>query len=585
MLRTYTQIAAALSLLISSGCTATTTTNKQVLADREPEATTAVVTKQQVSGEHYMVAAANPYAVRAGEAILAEGGSAIDAAIAVQLVLTLVEPQSSGIGGGAFILHYDAKQRRLTTYDGREQAPSKATPELFVDGNGKAVRWIDAVVGGRSVGAPGVLKALAKAHERDGKLPWSRLFEEAITLAEQGFKVSPRLHKLLARRINPGVEKMPAARAYFFPGGAPLAIGTVKQNPALASLYKRLASEGVDAFYHGDNAKAIAKAVQTSPIAPGLLTEQDINNYVAKERAPVCVGYHQYRVCSMAPPSSGGMAVLQILKLLEDKNLSQYAVNSPKALHYFTQASRLAFADREVYMADPDYQPVPTQALLDNSYLEKRALLMLEHDAKKQAGHPGVGIAYGKDDAFELPNTSHISIVDNQGNAVSMTTSIEMAFGSTVMVNGYLLNNQLTDFALSPKRDGKYVLNRVEGGKRPRSSMAPVMVFNEDGSLRLVIGSPGGSRIINYVAHALVGVLDWQLSAQQAINLPRITNRNHITTLEQGTELVELKTQLEQWGHKVRIGDLNSGIHAVEVKGGKLYGSADPRREGIALGK
>ena len=336
----------------------------------------------------------------------------------------------------------------------------------------------------------------------------------------------------------------------------------------------------MDAFYHGDNAKAIAKAVQTSPIAQVYSLRKDINNYVAKERAPVCVAITNMSKL-MAPPSSGGMAVLQILKLLEDKTLSQYAVNSPKALHYFTQASRLAFADREVYMADPTTNPQPTQALLDNSYLEKRALLMLEHDAKKQAGHPGVGIAYGKDDAFELPNTSHISIVDNQGNAVSMTTSIEMAFGSTVMVNGYLLNNQLTDFALSPKRDGKYVLNRVEGGKRPRSSMAPVMVFNEDGSLRLVIGC---SAAAVSTRGPCIG-RDWQLSAQQAINLPRITNRNHITTLEQGTELVELQTQLEQWGHKVRIGDLNSGIHAVEVKGGKLYGSADPRREGIALGK
>ena len=577
----------AVTLFLTSGCVATdeTNTNKQVLADREPEATTSIVAKHAVVGEKYMVAAANPYAVQAGESVLAKGGSAIDAAIAVQLVLTLVEPQSSGIGGGAFIMHYDAQGRQLTTFDGRETAPKAATPELFLDSEGKAVRWIDAVVGGRSVGVPGVMKALADAHTQYGNLPWEELFSDAIALSEQGFEVSPRLHKLLARRINPGVEQLPVASDYFFPEGEPLAVGTVRKNPELAALYRKMAEQGVSAFYQGDNAKAIATAVQHSEIAPGLLTAADIQGYQAKERAPICVGYHSYRVCSMAPPSSGGMAVLQILKLLEHKNLSQYPANDPEALHYFTQASRLAFADRNVYMADPDFQAVPTQALMDSAYLDKRAALIGERDHKQSHGNPVLGLSYAEDDAFELPNTSHISIVDAKGNAVSMTTSIEMAFGSTVMVNGYLLNNQLTDFALSPKRDGKYVQNRVEGNKRPRSSMAPVMVFNEDGSLRLVIGSPGGSRIINYVAHSIIGVLDWGLTAQQAINMPRLTNRNDVTTLEQGTELAKLKAQFELRGHEVRIGDLNSGLHAVEIIDGKLYGSADPRREGIALGQ
>ncbi|WP_462158333.1 gamma-glutamyltransferase [Pseudoalteromonas sp. GB56] len=577
----------AITLLLSTGCSATasSTTPAQVLADREPEATTAIVAKKQTVGERYMVAAANPYAVRAGEAVLAKGGSAIDAAIAVQLVLTLVEPQSSGVGGGAFILHYDKQHENLTTFDGREKAPANATPELFLDGNGKAVRWIDAVVGGRSVGVPGVLKALADAHQRYGTLPWNELFTDAIQLADQGFKVSPRLHNLLARRLNPGVELIPTTKQYFFPGGEPLAVGTIKKNPELANLYRKVAKEGVSAFYSGENAKAIAKAVQSSPIDPGLLTEADINAYQAKERAPICVGYHTYRVCSMAPPSSGGMAVLQILKLLEDKDMGKYQANDPQALHYFTQASRLAFADREVFMADPDFQPVPTQALLDAQYLDRREALIGDVDKKQAHGNPVTGVAYAKDDAFERPNTSHISIVDAKGNAVSMTTSIEMAFGSTVMANGYLLNNQLTDFALTPKRNGKYVLNRVEGGKRPRSSMSPVMVFNEDGTLRLVIGSPGGSRIINYVAQSIVGVLDWGMTAQEAINMPRITNRNDKTTLEQGTPLADLKAEFERRGHNVHIGDLNSGIHAVEVINGKLYGAADPRREGIALGQ
>ena len=561
------------------------TTNKQVLADREPEATTSINTKQEVMGERYMVAAANPLAAQAGERILAQGGSAIDAAIAVQLVLTLVEPQSSGIGGGAFILHFDSKNKKLTTFDGRETAPSKATASLFLDDTGKPVRWIDAVVGGRSVGVPGVLDALAKAHQQYGTLPWDVLFKDAISLAENGFKVSPRLHHLLARRINPGVEKMPAAKAYFFPDGKPLAIGTLKKNPELAQLYRNIAEQGVSAFYQGDNAKKIAQAVQNSPIAPGLLSEQDINNYSAKERAPVCSDYHQYEVCSMAPPSSGGVSVLQTLKLLEGKNISQYASDDVKALHYFTQASRLAFADRNHYMADPDFQPVPTRALLNEDYLAERAKLITEKDQHMSAGTLATLKAYAKDDAFELPNTSHISIVDAKGNAVSITTSIEMAFGSTVMVNGYLLNNQLTDFSLSPTRNGKEVMNRVEANKRPRSSMSPVIVFNDDGSLRLVVGSPGGSRIIDYVAQAVMGVLDWQLTAQEAINLPRITNRNDVTTLEAGTNFVEKKAALEARGHTVRISDLNSGIHAVEVRNGKLYGSADPRREGVALGQ
>ncbi|MFY8274930.1 gamma-glutamyltransferase [Pseudoalteromonas sp. SSDWG2] len=581
-----TILSLTLTILLSASCTAATPTKpNQVLADREPEATTSVVVKQQVEGSKYMVAAANPHAVRAGEAVLAKGGSAIDAAIAVQLVLTLTEPQSSGIGGGAFIMHYDNATKHLTSFDGRETAPSKATPELFLDGTGKAVPWIDAVVGGRSVGVPGVLKALADAHEKYGTLPWEELFTDAIKLSDQGFKVSPRLHGLIAKRINPGVELMPKAKAYFFPNGQPLAIGTIRKNPELAQLYKRIATQGVSAFYSGENAKAIVEAVNNSPIAPGVLSIDDLASYQAKERAPICVGYHAYRVCSMAPPSSGGMAVLQILKFLEDKKLSQYAPNDPVALHYFTQASRLAFADRAVFMGDPDFQPVPTQALLDEQYMDTRAALITEQDKKQKHGNPMTGAAYAQDDSYELPNTSHISIIDASGNAVSMTTSIEMAFGSTVMANGYLLNNQLTDFALSPKRDGKYVMNRVEGGKRPRSSMSPVIVFNSDGSIRLVIGSPGGSRIINYVAHSIVGVLDWGLSAQDAINLPRITNRNDKTTLEQGTELAAQKEEFEKRGHSVYVGDLNSGIHAVEIINGKLYGAADPRREGIALGK
>ena len=550
---------------------------------REPEAATGHSAKHQVMGEQFMVAAANPYAAKAGRTILAKGGSAVDAAIATQLVLTLVEPQSSGIGGGTFMMVYDKKNQHLTSFDGRETAPSNADENLFLDDHGKAVRWIEAVVGGRSVGVPGVLHAFARAHKQYGSLDWASLFKPAIELAEQGFIVSPRLHSLLAKQINPGVTQLPVIRDYFFPKGKPLAVGTVKKNPPLARLYRDIAMHGTDAFYKGNNAKQLVAAVQNSTVAPGTLALTDLARYQSQQRDAVCTPYHQYKVCSMAPPSSGGVAVLQILALLEDKKMAQYKPNQEQALHYFTQASRLAFADRNVYMGDPAFNDIPTQELLAPNYIKKRAQLISEKDVHATAGEPTEKLSYAIDDAYELPSTTHVSVVDSQGNAVSMTSSIEMAFGSTVMVNGYILNNQLTDFALSPRKNGKLMANRVEPGKRPRSSMSPVMVFNQDGSLRLVVGSPGGSRIINYVAQVVIGVLDWQLTAQQAIDLPRITNRNNYTSLEKGTDIVKNAKALNKRGHNVRIVDLNSGLHSVEIIDGKLYGGADPRREGVAL--
>ncbi|MBB1367767.1 gamma-glutamyltransferase [Pseudoalteromonas sp. SR44-5] len=551
---------------------------------REPEAATGHQLKQHVTGQQYMVAAANPYAAKAGQTILAKGGSAVDAAIATQLVLTLVEPQSSGIGGGTFMLHFDKGHNKLTSFDGRETAPSNADETLFLDEKGNAAPWIEAVVGGRSVGVPGLLHAFAKAHQQYGKLAWAELFKPAIELAEQGFVVSPRLHALLAKQINPGVTTLPVIRDYFFPDGKPLAVGTVKTNQPLAEVYKKIASKGIDAFYKGDNAKKMVAAVTHSIVAPGTLALTDLANYQSKQRDAVCTPYHSYKVCSMAPPSSGGVAVLQILALLEDKNMGQFKANSAQALHYFSQASRLAFADRNVYMGDPDFADIPTNELLDKRYIEQRTKLISERDEKAYAGQPRPLLSYAQDDAYELPSTTHVSIVDSEGNAVSMTSSIEMAFGSTVMVNGYILNNQLTDFALSPRKNGKLLANRVEAGKRPRSSMSPVMVFNNDGSLRLVVGSPGGSRIIDYVAQVVIGVLDWQLTAQQAIDLPRITNRNNnYTSIEKGTAIEAIIPDLQKRGHTVKVVDLNSGLHAVEVVNGTLFGAADPRREGIAL--
>lgn len=558
------------------------------LEDREPEANTGLYKKSQLSALEFMVVAANPYASEAGFNILQQGGSAIDAAIAVQLVLTLVEPQSSGIGGGAFILHWEEANKHLTTFDGRETAPENITSDLFLTSEGKPIPWREAIVGGRSVGVPGVLAALKKAHEQYGKLPWHKLFIDAISLAEDGFIVSPRLAKLVGLKLNPGMVQLPAIYQYFYPNNKPIQAGEVLKNPALAKVYKSLARQGIKPFYQGWLAQKITQAVQNSPIAPGKLTLKDMNTYQAIERDGVCGMYRVYRVCGMGPPSSGGISVIQILAQLAPFNLSQYTVNTLTSVHLFTQSSRLAFADRNRYIADSDQEIVPVAGLLSDTYLLKRAQQIHLHKDMGRAlsGEPDKAPSRQIDNAYEKPSTSHVSIIDAHGNAISMTTSIEMAFGSALMVEGFILNNQLTDFSFVPEKEGALVANRVAPLKRPRSSMAPMMVFNEDGSLKLVIGSPGGSRIINYVAQSLLGILEWDLSAQDAVNLPHVTNRNNVTTLEQSTSIALLKPALEAIGHKVEIKGLNSGLHAIEVDNkGVMHAGVDQRREGLALGR
>ncbi|MCC2615761.1 gamma-glutamyltransferase [Aestuariibacter halophilus] len=555
--------------------------------DREPEAATGYDQKKAYVAENYMVSAANPYASWAGKNVLKRGGSAIDAAIAVQAMLTLVEPQSSGIGGGAFILYWDNKTKQLHTFDGRETAPENVNAYLFTNKDGSVMKWRDAVVGGRSVGVPGALKALEMAHQAYGKLPWETLFSDASMMAENGFKVSNRLARLVAMDFHPGLREFTESNAYFYPGGEPLKLGYLRKNRKLAKVLMGIARDGADYLYKGELAKQIAETVQNSPINPGVLTAEDFAQYKAKRRSAVCGKYRVYKVCGMAPPSSGGINVLQILKMLEPYELSKYAPNDINALHLFTQASRLAYADRSVYVADSDFTQLPFGALINNTYLSRRAESI---KPEKDMGYARPGTPYssgfwGIDTAFELPNTSHIAIVDSEGNAVSMTTSIEFAFGSGLMVEGFMLNNQLTDFSLSPSQNGYPALNRVEPGKRPRSAMSPTMVFNQDGSLNLVLGSPGGSRIISYVTQTLIGVLDWQLDIQQAINLPKITNRNDYTALEKGTSLEALKAAFEQRGHEVKIIDLNSGLHGIMLRDGKLIGGADPRREGVAVGE
>jgi gamma-glutamyltranspeptidase/glutathione hydrolase len=532
-----------------------------------------------------MVATANVHASRAGIEILRAGGNALDAAIAVQMVLNLVEPQSSGIGGGAFLLHWDAAQQRLSAYDGREAAPAAARPGRFLRADGTPMGIGEAISSGLSVGVPGVLRMLELAHAKHGRLPWRRLFAPAIRLAERGFPVSPRLHRLIA--ADPLLPRLPAARAYFYlPDGRPLPIGHVLKNPELAAVLRRVADDGPDAFYAGGIARDIAAAVAARP-KPGDLTERDLASYRAIEREPVCGGYRGLRVCGMPPPSSGGIAVLAMLGILERFDLAAVRPGSSEAVHLFAEAGRLAYADRDQYVGDPDFVPVPTAGLIDPAYLRERSNLIQPGRSmgRAQPGTPpGVRLVRGADATVETGGTSHLSIVDGEGNAVAMTTSVESAFGSRIFVHGFLLDNQLTDFSFVPEEGGRPLANRVEAGKRPRSAMAPTLVFAPDGTLLLAAGSAGGPAIINYVAKTLVAFIDWKQGIRQAIAAPNMGSRNRDTEIERGSSLEGIAAALRAMGHPVAVVDLISGTQGIARTPRGLAGGADPRREGVVLG-
>lgn len=533
----------------------------------------------------FMVAAANPHAARAGVEILRAGGSALDAAVAVQMVLNLVEPQSSGIGGGAFALHWDAAARKISAYDGRETAPAAARPDRFLGPDGTPMGIGEAIASGRSVGVPGVLRMLELAHAKHGRLPWKRLFEPAIRLAEQGFAVSPRLHRLIA--ADPLLRRNAAARAYFYlPGGNPLPVGHRLRNPELAAVLRRVAHEGPDAFYRGDIARDIVAAVGSQP-KPGDITEADLAAYRALEREAVCGSYRAHRVCGMPPPSSGGIAVLAILGLLERFDMAKVRPNSSQAVHLFSEAGRLAYADRDHYVGDPEFVRVPTAGLIDPDYLHHRALLVKPEKSMIRAvpGTPaGAPRALGTDATVESSGTSHLSIIDASGSAVTMTSSIESAFGSRIFVRGLLLNNELTDFSFLPEEGGRPVANRVEPGKRPRSAMAPTLVFAPRGELMMALGSAGGPAIINYTARVLIGVLDWKLNLQQAIAAPNMGSRNRATEIERGTPLESVAAALRALGHPVEAVPMPSGLQGIQRTRRGLAAGADPRREGVALG-
>ncbi len=541
------------------------------------------------TADDWMVAAANPLAVEAGADVLRAGGTAADAMVAVQAVLGLVEPQSSGLGGGAFLVWYDAATGEMTTLDGRETAPLAVTPTVFQDENGERLGFFDAVVGGLSVGTPGTPKLMEDAHRRWGRSNWAALLKPAITLAEDGFIVSPRMASSIANDSD-RLQRFTTTADYFFPGGTALAAGDTLKNPDYADTLRQIAARGTDAFYTGHIAEDIVATVRNAEGNPGLLSAIDLALYDVVERAPVCVAYLTYEVCGMGPPSSGALTVGQILGMVNNLDVSD--PSSADTWRLIGDASRLAFADRGRYMADSDFVPMPTAGLVDPAYLEERAGLIAGDRTdgfgaleSVSPGNPTWDHAqlWGDDVSIEFPSTSHISIVDNYGNALSMTTTIENGFGSRLFVRGFLLNNELTDFSFSTHNDGFPIANRIEPGKRPRSSMSPTIV-TEDGAPVLVIGSPGGSRIIGYVAKTIIAHLEWGMDVQQAVAMPHLVNRFGTYDIEEGTDITSLEAPLTDLGYEVNIRGLNSGLHAIAIGDG-LQGGADPRREGIALGE
>ncbi|MFI8619203.1 gamma-glutamyltransferase family protein [Acidovorax sp. NPDC077693] len=573
----------------------------------QPEGSSGYTEKPGWATEKFAVAAANPLATDAGYQILKAGGSAVDAAIAVQMVLTLVEPQSSGIGGGAFLLHSNGKA--VEAYDGRETAPAAADEKLFLGADGKPVPFYDGVVGGRSVGVPGTVRMLELAHKQHGKLPWATLFQPAITLAEGGFKISARLNTLVA--ADPHLKKDPVAAAYFYKAdGDARDVGVNLRNPELAAVLRRIAAEGSKALHEGEIAQAIVDKVQKHPTNPGKLSLADLAGYQPKKREALCHDYQvatkDFRVCGFPPPSSGAIAIGQILGILKNTDAAakplQDGIPSADWLHLYTEAARLAFADRAQYVADPDFVQPPAgswSSLLAPAYLADRAKLIGAQSMKvAQPGNPGaVKTSYAPMPDQPEYGTSHISIVDAFGNAVAMTTTIEDQFGARQMVTtsaarsgGFLLNNELTDFSFAPAdAQGQPIANRVQPGKRPRSSMAPTLVFDKaTGELLMSGGSPGGAAIIHYTAKTLYGVLNWGLMPQQAINLPNFGSMNGPTLLEEKRFPPATVEALRARGAEVREMNMTSGLQAITLgnaHGKKLWmGGADPRREGVVMG-
>lgn len=551
-----------------------------------PEAASARTAKPLVAAARHMAVAAHPLAAEAARDMLRRGGSATDAAIAAALVLNLVEPQSSGIGGGGFALVLDAATGAVTTYDGRETAPAAARGDRFLR-DGRPMPFAEAVHSGLSVGVPGLVRMFEMMHAAHGRLRWADLVVPAARIARAGFPVSPRLNRLLTVS-GPGRFDA-AARAYFFDeDGAPRPVGYLLRNPDFATTLEAIAAGGATAFYEGPIAERIVTAVAAAPLSLTDMTAADLAGYRAVERPPVCTGYRQKRICGMGAPSSGGITVAQTLKLIEPFGIAAAGTMTPRAAHIIAEAEKLAYADRDRYLGDPAFTDVPS-GLLDEGYIASRRL-HVDPDlamSRPSAGEPP-GLATplpGADATRERAGTTHLSIVDGDGNSVALTASIEGAFGSGLMAAGFLLNNELTDFSFRPSdASGRAIANRVEGGKRPRSSMAPTLVLDADGRIRAVLGSPGGNRIILYVVKALVGLLDWESDAAGAAALANFGSRGGAFELERDWSNVPLGAALAMRGHRIHYDEMTSGLHIIVRKGGQLQGGADPRREGVALG-
>ena len=535
-----------------------------------------------VSAQTGMVSAADPRAAQAGVEILRAGGSAADAAFATMLALTVVEPQSSGIGGGGFLVYHDADRHDLATYDGREAAPHAATPAYFLGPDGRPRGFRDIIPGGLSVGVPGNIRMMALAQEERGRLPWARLFRPAIRLAGDGFVITPRLFRAISQPGSLAGLSAWGRRQFYRADGTPKPAGTRVRNPELAAFLQRLATRGPEGFYAGADARTLVDTVRTAERNPSVMTGDDVSTYRAQEREPVCGAYRGYRICGMGPPSSGATTVFAILKQLERFDLRALGRDNPVAWHLIAESMRLAYADRDAYLADPDFVRVPVAALTDTAYLAARSLLI---SPDRAIGHVTAGTPLGAERHAAAPadheaGTSHFVAIDRAGNVATYTSTIESAFGSGLTVNGMYLNNELTDFSAVPALDGAPVANRVEGGKRPRSSMSPTIVYNPDGSVRLAVGAAGGSTIIAQVAKAIIGVIDWQLSAQDAIALPQLIGMGDRVTLERGTALEAMAPALTALGQRTTIVEPGYKANAIERVGGRLVGAADPRSEG-----
>ncbi len=555
----------------------------QSITELSPEPSSPVTNKKMVFARQQMVVSANPYISEAGHMILAQGGNAVDAAIAAALMVTLVEPQSGGIGGGGFILYFNPKESILTSIDARETSSNTTKENQFLDNSNKPLNYAQAVFLGTSVGVPSLLKGLALLHQKYGTLEWKKLFAPTILLAKEGFIISPRLHNLILK--DPFLLKNKNASRYFFDKElTPLPIGYLLKNPELAKVLEEVSIHGVKKFYEGEIAKDIALAVRHHQ-TPGGLNEDDLKQYQAYERNVVCGPYRSWKICGMAPPSSGGITLISMLGILQNFPLGE--LDEINYLHYLSEAGRLAYADRDRYIADPDFIDIPIDSLIDQKYTKDRSQLISIKKSMTKA-KPGnfnhTVVQLGSDSNSELPATSHINIVDKNGQAITMTISVASAFGSRIMTNGFFLNNEMTDFSFMSKENQQLIANRIEPTKRPRSSMSPTFVLDQQQRLVMAIGSAGGPSIINYVAKTITGVLDRKLNIQEAIDYPNIGSRNQETELEKGSYVEKFAQELQLRGHPLLIREMNSGTQGILINREGLWGGADGRREGVAIG-